>query len=141
MKFGTMIRDILSSFFTKPVTENYPFDKKKAPDRLRGKLIWDPQKCTGCQLCIRDCPTGAIELVVLDKVNKRFVLKYHVDQCIFCQQCVINCRMKCLDLSSEEYELASLDKEPFTVYYGKDEDVTFLLEKFAQPGTGECPPA
>jgi hypothetical protein len=44
-------------------------------------------------------------------------------------------------MSSEMWELASTKKEPFTVYYGKDEDVNFLLEKMAKDnaGEGECP--
>lgn len=137
---GAMLGDVLRSLFKKPATERYPFEKKPAPERYRGKLVWDPAKCTGCQLCVKDCPSDAIELVVLDKVSKKFVLRYHPDRCTYCAQCVVNCRFKCLEMSNEQWELASTRKEPFTVYYGKDEDVQFLLDRLARESSGEETP-
>jgi len=138
MKIGAMFGDVVRSLFKRPATERYPFVKKAAPKNLRGKLVWDPIKCSGCQLCIKDCPSEAIELIVLDKVNKRFVFRYHLDRCTFCDQCVQSCRFKCINLSDEEWELAALNKEPFTVYYGREEDVKFLLEAAARPDEVEC---
>ena len=129
---GTMLGEIVHSLFTRPVTEFYPFERNPDPVRLRGKLVWNPEKCTGCQLCVKDCPADALELVVLDKINKRFVLRYYTDRCTYCAQCVENCRLKCIKMSSEEWELASASREPFVVYYGRDEDVQTILAKFAQ---------
>jgi formate hydrogenlyase subunit 6/NADH:ubiquinone oxidoreductase subunit I len=133
MTLGAMLSDVLTSLFKKNSTQLYPFEKVPAPNRLRGKLFWDPAKCTGCQLCIKDCPSNAIELIVLDKVSKRFVLRYHVDRCTYCAQCVVNCRFKCLNMSNSDWELASTGKEPFIVYYGKDADVDALLAKATEP--------
>ena len=138
MKIGAMFGDIISSLFKRPVTELYPFEHKPNPDRLRGKLIWDPEKCTGCMLCVKDCPANAIELMTIDKVNKRFVMRYHADRCIFCAQCVVNCRFGCLNMSNKEWELASVKKEPFTVYYGKDSDVRELMESIAKRDSGSA---
>ena len=142
MTIGSMFGDIFKSLFKKPVTEKYPFIKKDAPENLRGKLVWDPEKCSGCQLCIKDCPSNAIELMVIDKVNKKFVMRYNMDRCTFCAQCVLNCRFNCIEMSDEQWELASTSKEPFAVYYGREEDIQFLLEKAAQgePEQG-CPDA
>lgn len=141
MTLGAMLGDIVRSLFKKPATEKYPLERRSAPARFRGALHYDPEKCIGCQLCIKDCPANAIELVTLDKVNKRFVLRYHADRCTYCNQCVENCRFNCLELSQDEWELAETSSEPFTVYYGRDEDVAFLLEHAAKAGTGEpdCP--
>ena len=129
MKVGTMLQDIVTSLFHRPVTEQYPFEKRPAPPRTRGMLHWDPEKCTGCCLCSADCPANAIELITLDKKAKQFVLRYHVDQCTFCGQCVESCRFGCLEMSSEEWELAATSKEPFTVRYGREEDIEALLAK------------
>lgn len=140
MKIGTMFGDIFRSLFKKPATELYPFVKKPAPQDLRGALYYDPEKCTGCQLCIKDCPADAIELITVDKVNKRFVMRYHPDRCVYCAQCVQNCRFKCLSMSDEQWELASTQREGFTVNYGRDEDVQFLLERAAHPEAAPpCP--
>ncbi|MRR29118.1 4Fe-4S dicluster domain-containing protein [bacterium] len=138
MTIGSMFGDIFKSLFKKPITEQYPFVKQDAPENLRGKLVWAPEKCSGCQLCIKDCPSNAIELLVVDKVNKKFVMRYNIDRCTFCAQCVESCRFGCIEMSDEMWELASIKKEPFEVYYGKDEDIQFLLENAAK-GETEAP--
>lgn len=120
---GMMVSDVARSFFQRPITRRYPFERKEAPERFRGKLIWDLSKCSGCQLCIKDCPANAIELIVIDKAAKRFMMRFHADRCTYCGQCVVNCRLKCLRQSFDEWELAELSKEPFNVYYGLEADI------------------
>lgn len=132
---GLMVSDVVRSFFTRPITRRYPFERKEAPENFRGKLIWDLSNCTGCQLCVKDCPANAIELLVIDRAAKRFVMRFHTDRCTFCGQCEINCRMKCLELSNKEWELAELTRQPFTVYYGKDVDIDAAIA--AASGEGE----
>ncbi|HUF39671.1 MAG TPA: 4Fe-4S binding protein [Anaerolineales bacterium] len=132
MRIGTMLRDVIRSIFQRPATDRYPYERRPPPERLRGKLVWDPAKCTGCCLCGKECPSNSLELITLDKANKRFVMRYHVDRCAFCEQCVLNCRFGCLEMSNEAWELASLDKAAFTVHYGDETDVESVLEKLAQ---------
>ena len=139
MKFAMMLQDVLRSFVHSPITEKYPFVKKPAPDRLRGKLTWNPEKCSGCCLCSKDCPSNAIELITIDKKAKRFVMRYHEDRCTYCAQCVQNCRFECLGMSDTDWEMAALTKAPFDVYYGKDEDVDAVLAKLAAGKAGEAP--
>ncbi len=126
MRIGAMLGDISRSLFKKPVTEMYPFVKKGAPERLRGKLIFDPAKCTGCKICVRDCPANAIELHVIDKATKRFVLMFHSDRCTFCAQCVFSCNFDGISLSHEEWELAALSKDSFQVPCGRPEDIAAM---------------
>lgn len=133
MKLGAMLGDVLGSLVKKPFTQEYPFVKLPAPARLRGKLVWDTSKCVGCQLCANDCPSDAIEFIVLDKASRRYVLRYHADRCTYCAQCVVNCRFACLKMSSEEWELASTDRESFTIYYGRPEDVSASIDKDRHP--------
>lgn len=127
MKVGTMLGDVLESLFRRPVTERYPFEREPPPARLRGRVIWRAENCTGCALCNKDCPANALELITLDKKNKRFVMRYHIDRCTYCAQCVQSCRFNCLEMSNTEWELAALNKEPFVVYYGCEEDVEAVL--------------
>ena len=133
MRIATMFRDVVESFFKKPATQIYPVEKVITFDRFRGKLVYNPAACTGCCLCTKDCPSNAIELVTLDRAAKRFVLKYHMDRCVYCGQCVTSCKFKCMSMSSEDWELAALKKQEFEVYYGNETDVSTFLEKLSHP--------
>ncbi|NDJ84469.1 MAG: 4Fe-4S dicluster domain-containing protein [Chloroflexi bacterium] len=127
MRFGTMFSDIVSSLLRRPITELYPVERRATPDRLRGQLHWDWEACTGCSLCAKECPAQAVDLIVIDKKAKQFAMRYHTDRCIYCAQCVVNCRFGCLEMSSDEWELASANKDPFTVYYGDEANVEAAL--------------
>jgi formate hydrogenlyase subunit 6/NADH:ubiquinone oxidoreductase subunit I len=132
MKIGTMFKDIVDSFFKKSATQLYPFEKIAPPQRYRGPLSYNPSVCTGCSLCVKDCPSNAIELVILDRAAKQYVLKYHMDRCVYCGQCVVNCKFKCIGMSNQDWEHATLEKN-FMVYYGKDQDIAKYLENIAAP--------
>lgn len=138
MKIGTMLRDVLRSLWQRPITEQYPFEKRPTPTRLRGRLHYHPEKCTGCCLCSKECPAQAIELITIDKKAKQFVLRYHADRCIYCAQCVQNCRFGCLEMAPDEWELAATTKEPFTLFYGDEVDVEQVLAGFTEPGVNEA---
>ena len=140
MKLAAMLHDVVRSLFRKPDTQRYPMEKTDPPERLRGRLFFDPSACTGCALCVKDCPAQAIELVTLDRAAKRFVLKYHMDRCIYCGQCVIGCRFKCIGMSYQDWELASLKKEGFTLYYGKENGINEVMAGLSRPAPEPGPP-
>jgi formate hydrogenlyase subunit 6/NADH:ubiquinone oxidoreductase subunit I len=133
MKFGAMLGDVTRSLFRRPFTQKYPFERKAAPARLRGQLLWQADKCSGCQLCVKDCPAGAIELITLDKKSKRFAMLYYLDTCTFCQQCVESCNQGSLEMSHDQWELAALTREPFTIWYGSEANVRAAVEQRAHP--------
>ncbi len=131
MRIGTMFNDVVRSFFTKSTTRLYPVERVAPPERYRGTLLYDPSLCTGCSLCVKDCPADAIELVILDRAAKRYVMKYRIDRCIYCGQCVVNCKPKCLAMPNQEWEHAALDQQ-FMVYYGTEQDIAQYLENIAE---------
>jgi len=133
MRAGRLLRDMLRALFHRPVTRSYPSERRPAPERLRGALRFDPTRCTGCCLCVKDCPAQAIEVVMVDRAARRFVLRYHVDRCTFCAQCVQTCRFGCLQMSNDQWELAADRKEPFEILYGDEADVRALLARLARP--------
>lgn len=126
MRLATMLRDIWRAFFRKPATERYPAEERVPSARYRGQLRWEPERCTGCCLCVKDCPANAIEIIKLEKDH--VVMRYHPDRCVFCGQCVQNCRFNCITLDNAAWELPTGDPMTFTMHFGEEADVKRLLE-------------
>lgn len=128
MKITAMLGDAAKSLFSKPVTEKYPFERNEAPVRLRGLVRWDKDKCSGCTLCVKDCPAYALNLHVIDKKTKKFVMEYHVDRCTFCAQCVASCNQDSIEMDDTTWELAAFSRDGFVLHYGDEELVEQVLE-------------
>lgn len=103
---GKMIKEVLSSIFKKPATINYPEEKMDMPERFRGKLKFYPERCVGCKLCMKDCPTNALNIVKTP--DNKFIAEIDLGRCIYCAQCVDSCLKKALE-STPDVELAELD--------------------------------
>ena len=109
---GRILPQALKSVFQDPATVSYPDGDEDTFHNVRGKLTFDEGKCVGCKMCVRDCPTGAIQI---EKVaDKQFKAILQIDRCIFCGQCADSCNKKAL-LCSTDFELASLHKEDMEV--------------------------
>jgi formate hydrogenlyase subunit 6/NADH:ubiquinone oxidoreductase subunit I len=119
---GKMVMQLLQSFFKKPATMDYPHVKTEMPDKFRGKLKYYPERCIGCMMCMKDCPTGAI---VIKKVGeKKFEAHIDLSLCIYCAQCVDSCPKKALE-ATKEFELAKRNKVELKVVFDAkpDEDI------------------
>ena len=104
-KPGKMLAEVLRSVGRKPATVRYPRVKVTMPADFRGKLAFDPAKCIGCKLCMRDCPSAAIEIVKVG--DKKFEAHIDIAKCIACGQCVDSCPKDALRLTGD-FELAQL---------------------------------
>ncbi len=142
MKIGSMFGDAIHSLVRKPVTEKYPFERlHPGPERLRGALTFQTGKCSGCAICVKDCPAKALDLITLDKKAKKFVVVYHVDRCTFCAQCVRSCNYKCFSMSNDQWELAALNKQAFVRNFGTETDVEQYLAQVAHSDAGGAAPS
>lgn len=103
-----MLEQVLHSLVRKPATHHYPYEKVVMPDKFRGKLKFYHEKCIGCRLCMRDCPSNAIQI---NKVGeKKFEAVISLDKCVYCAQCVDTCPKKALEMT-DDFELAQLDRK------------------------------
>ena len=89
-KLGKMT---LGSMFKKPETIKYPFEKKEPPAGLKGHIVNDVDACILCGICMKRCPTGAIEV---DKAGRMWSINRF--RCVQCGSCVRECPKHCLHM-------------------------------------------
>jgi len=71
----------LKHFFEREITEQYPEVMPKLPERYRGSLQFDFDKCIACGICANNCPNDVltIETVKDEKTKKKKLLSYTID--------------------------------------------------------------
>jgi NADH-quinone oxidoreductase subunit I len=112
MRPGSMISMLLNSVVHKPATIQYPYVKLETVADFRGKLKYIQDRCNGCKLCMKDCPSNAIDIVKIEE--KKFKAILSLDKCIFCGQCVLSCAKDALECTTD-YELAHFDRKHLQV--------------------------
>ena len=127
----------LATFFRKPVTTQYPKNRKPIEARFMGfpVLTWDEKVgepyCTGCMVCVRYCPTQCMTATMKDnplraegKSTRRKIVdsfEINLGRCILCAICVDVCNFDAIEMS-HEHELSKYARN------GNRTDLEKLLE-------------
>ena len=109
----------LKSTRRRPVTAEYPEPDKRlvVADRYMGfpALTWDydvsEPYCTGCMVCVRDCPTQCMSAKMQDnplhtkeKSKRRKIIdefEINLGRCILCGICVDVCNFDAIEMSHD----------------------------------------
>ena len=111
------------SFFTKPITQLYPYERPPLETRFMGApgLLWDDKVdeivCVACNICARSCPDDCIYLVgekyTGGKTTKKNIVKeYYIDlgHCSYCGICVEVCPFDANEMTPH-FELSTYDRQ------------------------------
>jgi len=104
----SLLKEIMANIFKKPFTRKYPKEPTMPFKRFRGKLIYYPEKCIGCKLCVRNCPSGAITFYRKGRID------FDLKTCIQCGLCVDLCPTHAI-IWNKKFDTASRDKKKLVV--------------------------
>ena len=109
----------------KPVTRQYPTAPTPVQPRFMGfpALTWDEgveePYCTGCMVCIRNCPTQCMSASMMDnpknaegQSSRRKIVDYfeiNLNRCILCGICVEVCNFDAI-VMSHEHEMSAYQR-------------------------------
>ncbi len=95
----SLLTAIIEALLEPPETVGYPYEPLVLPQGFRGAIVIDADKCTGCGLCVRDCPAQGLKLV--KKSKDEFKLIHYPSRCAYCGQCSASCRRGAISHSNQ----------------------------------------
>jgi len=103
----------LKRLFERPVTIQYPEEKRVLPPRYRARIVLtrDPdggERCVACYLCSAVCPVSCISMQSVEgEHGRRYASWFRINfsRCIFCGMCEEACPTLAIQLTPD-YEFS-----------------------------------
>ena len=116
----------LRYLFKKPVTIQYPEQKRTPSPRYRARIVLtrDPEggeRCVACYLCSAACPVDCISMQAAEDGNgRRYAAWFRINftRCIFCGLCAEACPTLAIQMSPD-YEICNRD--PLNLVFEKED--------------------
>ena len=110
---GITLRHLLSQ----KITRQYPEYKRTLPERSRGLLTVDMDRCIACLQCMRVCPDHCISIEMQKRdidgsgKPKPYAVGFVIDvsRCRYCSLCVEVCPVNCI-YHTEEFEAQAYNR-------------------------------
>jgi NADH-quinone oxidoreductase subunit I len=137
---GTGFSITLRHLFRKPITEQYPEERRQLPARSRARIVLtkDPdgdERCVACYLCSAVCPVSCISMQSGQREDGRRYARWfriNFSRCIYCGLCEEACPTSAIQLTPEfdhcRRDILGLvyEKEDLLVNHtGKDREYNF----------------
>ncbi|MGI8649958.1 MAG: NuoI/complex I 23 kDa subunit family protein [Rubrobacter sp.] len=116
----------LRNFFKPKITRQYPEFKRDLPERTRGLLTVDMDRCIACLQCMRVCPDHCISIDQTKRdadgsgKPKPFAVGFVIDdsRCMYCSLCVEVCPVNCI-YHTEEFEVQAYNRLDLARQFGE----------------------
>jgi ferredoxin len=96
----------------------------------------DPGRCTGCTLCVVDCPYDALEMVPREDGEYRQIAVLISDRCVSCGICIGSCSDDAMSVDGEPVDDLAADVRRLAAK-GESPRIVFTCERHALHGAAD----
>ncbi len=124
---AVLVPELFRNLARRPVTRFYPFEKTVVPEGFRGTPRFKSENCSGCRVCMRDCPSEAIQIEVETlpappaaegqpppRAPKKVTMILYLDRCVHCARCAESCPRHAIFMDTE-FEMAAFSRDALKI--------------------------